>query len=321
MENLNGVNLGGWLVLEKWITPSLFEKTKAEDEYSFCKELGPMAESIIEKHRDNYINLKDFKGLNRKGINAVRIPVPYWLFEKQRPYIEGEKYLDIAFDWAKKTDIKILIDLHTVKGGQNGFDHGGKKDQLDWPDNKFYTQQTVCTLEKIAKKYGRHSNFLGLGLLNEPHWDIKVKTLEDFYLEANKKIRPYISKNSWVVISDSFRYNDFINFAIKNKFVLDTHIYRCFTKKDKKKSIDQITTEMKKNITPLFEKYGDHVIVGEWSLGIDPNSLRELDTEVKKIAIEKYGKVQKEIYSKTLGNFFWTYKTESMYGWGFRSLP
>ena len=37
---LRGVNLGGWLVLEKWITPSLFEGLKATDETSYCVELG-----------------------------------------------------------------------------------------------------------------------------------------------------------------------------------------------------------------------------------------------------------------------------------------
>ena len=33
---LRGVNLGGWLVLEKWMTPSLFDGTAAADETYFC---------------------------------------------------------------------------------------------------------------------------------------------------------------------------------------------------------------------------------------------------------------------------------------------
>lgn len=37
---LRGVNLGGWLVLEKWITPSLFAGLRATDETSYCVELG-----------------------------------------------------------------------------------------------------------------------------------------------------------------------------------------------------------------------------------------------------------------------------------------
>lgn len=30
---IKGVNLGNWLVLEKWMNPALFEGTTAEDEY------------------------------------------------------------------------------------------------------------------------------------------------------------------------------------------------------------------------------------------------------------------------------------------------
>ena len=30
---VKGVNLGNWLVLEKWMNPALFEGTTAEDEY------------------------------------------------------------------------------------------------------------------------------------------------------------------------------------------------------------------------------------------------------------------------------------------------
>ena len=37
-EKLKGVNLGGWLVLEKWITPSLFDGTNAVDEFHLHKE-------------------------------------------------------------------------------------------------------------------------------------------------------------------------------------------------------------------------------------------------------------------------------------------
>jgi len=35
-----GVNTGGWLVLEKWMTPSLFEGLSATDETTWCAELG-----------------------------------------------------------------------------------------------------------------------------------------------------------------------------------------------------------------------------------------------------------------------------------------
>ena len=47
-NQIRGVNLGGWMVLEPWITPSLFyqflggdETDTAMDHYSFCEKLGP----------------------------------------------------------------------------------------------------------------------------------------------------------------------------------------------------------------------------------------------------------------------------------------
>ena len=37
---VKGVNLGNWLVLEKWMSPSLFEGTTAEDEYYLPTQLS-----------------------------------------------------------------------------------------------------------------------------------------------------------------------------------------------------------------------------------------------------------------------------------------
>ena len=37
---VKGVNLGNWLVLEKWMSPALFEGTAAEDEYNLPRQLS-----------------------------------------------------------------------------------------------------------------------------------------------------------------------------------------------------------------------------------------------------------------------------------------
>ena len=37
---VKGVNLGNWLVLEKWMSPSLFDGTTAEDEYYLPTQLS-----------------------------------------------------------------------------------------------------------------------------------------------------------------------------------------------------------------------------------------------------------------------------------------
>ena len=42
-SKLRGVNLGGWLVLEKWMVPDVYRGTDAPDEYSLCLALGDEA--------------------------------------------------------------------------------------------------------------------------------------------------------------------------------------------------------------------------------------------------------------------------------------
>ena len=40
---IKGVNLGNWLVLEKWMSPSLFAGTEAEDETQLSGDLADVA--------------------------------------------------------------------------------------------------------------------------------------------------------------------------------------------------------------------------------------------------------------------------------------
>jgi glucan 1,3-beta-glucosidase len=51
---IKGVNLGNWLVLEKWMSPGLFAGTEAEDETQLCCDLADVAERLTA-HRDSYI--------------------------------------------------------------------------------------------------------------------------------------------------------------------------------------------------------------------------------------------------------------------------
>lgn len=103
METIRGVNLGGWLVLERWIAENLFFGVNALDETYLGLELGP--ERLRERlrvHRDEFITERDFEDMAVKGFNAVRIPVPFFLFEDAGPYVHCYEYLDKAFDWAEK---------------------------------------------------------------------------------------------------------------------------------------------------------------------------------------------------------------------------
>ncbi|KAJ7701216.1 glycoside hydrolase superfamily [Mycena rosella] len=118
-EKVRGVNLGGWLVLEPWITPSLFDNTgnpKIIDEWTFVLLQGRgAATTVLSNHRDTWITESDFAAIKAAGLNHVRLPIGYWAFEvgPGEPYILGKlPYLNKAITWATNHELKLIIDLH-----------------------------------------------------------------------------------------------------------------------------------------------------------------------------------------------------------------
>lgn len=59
----------------------------------------------LQRHRNSFITIEDFKFLYRHGINAVRIPVGWWIaFDPNppAPFVGGAlEALDNAFSWAQ----------------------------------------------------------------------------------------------------------------------------------------------------------------------------------------------------------------------------
>jgi glucan 1,3-beta-glucosidase len=133
LNKLHGVNLGGWLVLEKWIKPRLFAGEQAIDEYTLCQALGKdKAAKLLQQHRETWITADDFKWLAVHGINSFRLPVGYRVAEENPPCVTGLETMDWAFRMAKANGLSFLLDLHGVPGSQNGWDHSGRQGSLGW---------------------------------------------------------------------------------------------------------------------------------------------------------------------------------------------
>jgi glucan 1,3-beta-glucosidase len=117
-EKVRGVNLGGWLVLEPWITPSIFDQAGdgAIDEWSLCATLGLDAcYATLQQHWSSFITADDFAQIAAAGMNHVRIPVGYWAvgIMEGDPYVNGQlDYLDQAVGWARAANLKVIVDLH-----------------------------------------------------------------------------------------------------------------------------------------------------------------------------------------------------------------
>lgn len=252
MKKMKGVNLGNWLVLEKWMLPELFEGTGAEDEVWLNRKMNPAElKEKMKEHRDTFITEQDFAFIKEQGIWLLRIPVPYFIFGDQPPFNGCVEYLDKAFDWAEKYGLQILIDLHTVPGSQNGYDNGGLTGVCKWCKNPEEVEFALTVLERLAKRYGQREGLYGIEVLNEPISFLVYATapstgkavdkeeakgsgyvplpfLENFYRNAYRRLRKILPENKTIVFHDGFRLRHWGKFFRKEhmkKVVLDTHIY------------------------------------------------------------------------------------------------
>ena len=135
-----GVNLGGWLILEPWITPSMFypflcaggrcppDQPPVIDERSFCARLGTAeARRRLEALRTSWVTEQTFASIAAAGLNTVRIPFGYWVFGDTDlcPGVSSIHHLDDGVRWAEAHHLRVVLDLHGVPPTQNGMDHSG----------------------------------------------------------------------------------------------------------------------------------------------------------------------------------------------------
>ena len=70
-QKVRGVNLGGWLVLEPWITPSMFDDTGNDaivDEWTFCQlQSRSTAEAALQQHWSTFYSEADFAAIAAAG--------------------------------------------------------------------------------------------------------------------------------------------------------------------------------------------------------------------------------------------------------------
>ncbi len=320
---LRGVNLGGWLVLEKWMVPSVYRGCEASDEYGLSLALGSKAESRLNQHREKFITAEDFKWIKNRGLNAIRLPVGYWTLEGPKPYVTAEDFLDFAFEQASQNGLKVLLDLHGAPGSQNGWDHSGRSGGIGWDKNPDNIRETVRVLAGFAQKFGSHPALFGIELLNEPSTQIPIQTLKEFYIEAYSQIRKHAGEQVAVVFHDSFRAMDWKNFMKAPDFsnvIMDTHLYQLFTKDDARRTAqEQIAFALNRKFT-LEEMQAEELptLVGEWSLGLPESSAKNLSLFQGDLLHGAFADAQLLSFENSRGWFFWSYKTESDSEWNFR---
>jgi len=325
VDSIHGVNLGGWFVLEGWMTPDLFEGVNGSDETVFMEQ-KLNAEEVIEEHWNTFIVEDDFIWLKEHGIEYIRLPIPWWLFG-DGIYHESVLYIDRAMLWAEEYDIKVLLDLHAAPGCQNGFDNGGIAGVLEWekPEN---VAKTIEILGKITEHFSSFDSLWGIEVLNEPGWGVNMAILQSFYLDSYDIIRSH-NNSIYIGFHDGFRNydNTWKTFFMNNEFTnvfFDIHLYQVFGNDwgnyDILDHVDFVHNEQKNTIS----NYGGivDIIIGEWSLGLQGNVYEGLTPASIKDVKMAFANAQFNEYDKSFGWFFWNYKidADSHLEWDFRRL-
>ncbi|RYO96449.1 hypothetical protein DL766_003954 [Monosporascus sp. MC13-8B] len=358
-DKIRGVNLGGWLLLEPWITPFIFEATPDEvvDEFTYTEVLGPAeAKTRLEEHWSSWITESDFGEIASKGLNFVRIPIGYWSVTPLDgdPYVQGAyQWLGRALEWAQGANLKVMIDLHGAPLSQNGLDNSGRRGPVQWgQDNSVDT--TLNALNKIRDDFASHPAVAAIQLLNEPMGpQLDMNMVRQFMTEGYNNLQ---GSNVAVAVHDAFQgvtsWNDWG--ADMPSLVLDTHHYQVF--ESGTLQLDAVGHAAAAcGFGDLMATANKVTISGEWSgamtdcakwlngrgvgarydgtfnfNGQTSQRIGSCDgkysgtvdqlSEADRANIRRFIHAQMVAYEKADGWIFWTWKTESAPEWDFRML-
>lgn len=130
-----GVNLGGWL---------------SQCDYS-------------DDRLDNFIKSEDFDRIASWGLDHVRLPIDFNIFELVGGEERGFGYIDFALGNCRRCGLNIIIDLHKTKGFS--FDDGEREEGFF--ESEELQENFYRLWESIAKRYGGDPEHIAFELLNE----------------------------------------------------------------------------------------------------------------------------------------------------------
>ena len=311
--SLRGVNLGGWLVEEIWLSPWI-NKERADapevirDHSSLWRQLsksvGPTAMlRIRDAWRDNWIQASDFVTIKRMGFNHVRLPFLDRLLNEPN----GMERLRWAVREAAKNGLYVVLDLHGAPGGQSTEHHTGeeKRNRL-WFDVENITRlEDIWT--KLGREFGNNNTVAAFDLMNEPTGTPNTAMLHLVYDRVIRAVRK-VAPTKVVLVDDGYRGFETTphpNLANWTNVAFSLHFYNF----DAKKTDDHVSS-LRSRLPKLKELQGGRqapIYAGEFNL--EPfNSATSMS--------EFVGEFNKAGWSWAL----WTYKvapaTGSLDDWG-----
>lgn len=153
-----GLNLGGWI--------------------SQCP--------VRKEYQDAFITEKDFETLREIGVDHIRLPYDYNLFETEdgEDLDYGWGYMDNAVAWARKYGINVLIDMHRAYG----YRFQDYKTSFAFFEDAVIQERFFKLWDKVSARYGKEKN-VAFGLLNEIVSKDVTESWNNIAKKAIKRIR------------------------------------------------------------------------------------------------------------------------------------
>ncbi|XP_074262981.1 putative glucan 1,3-beta-glucosidase A isoform X2 [Silene latifolia] len=301
--------------------PSVFVMTilngSLHGEYQVTNGYGPdKAPQVMMDHWNTFIVEDDFRFISENGLNAVRIPVGWWIASDPtppKPFVGGSlAALDNAFIWAQKYGIKVIIDLHAAPGSQNGDEHSGSRDgSLEWGKTDQTIQQSVDAIEFLTARYAQNTQLYAVELINEPQSSgVALETLKDYYQAGYNAVRKH-SSSAFVIMSNRlgggvdpkelFRLASNLQLT-----VIDVHYYNLysdmFNTMTPQQNIDYVNQNRSSDLSYITTSDGPLTFVGEWVAEWVARDATEGD-------LKNYANAQLQVYGgASFGWAYWTLK-------------
>ncbi|CAL9080566.1 unnamed protein product [Musa textilis] len=233
---------------------------------------------FLQEHWNTFITEDDFKFISGTELNAVRIPVGWWIASDPNPpspFVGGSlRALDNAFTWADKYNLKVIIDLHAAPGSQNGYEHSASRDgSIEWGTTDSTIDQTVAVIEFLAARlwYAQRQSLLAVELLNEPRASgVPLDTLKKYYRVGYDAVRKF-TNSAYVIMSNrlSGSNTELLQFASGlSRSVVDVHYYNLYDKifngMTVQQNIDYVNNNRSSDLNTIITANGPLVFVGEW---------------------------------------------------------
>lgn len=328
---LHGVNLAGWLSLEPWVTPELFAGSGALGEQDLMQVLGmELYQELIVEHREAFITEEDFELIARRGFNAVRLPVPWYVFGKEGPepgpYVGCIERVDAAFEWAAKHRIDLLLALMISPGAR------GEEYALTSAEHG-HRDEILSVLTALARRYAEERALFGIAAAHEPVAQhrkglfgitegVPLHVLRNYYRDAYEAIRAGAGDRPCVVLPDAGVPGAWKSFMARRRYHnvwLDCHLYHYDEHVDATGPAGAATLVKRSQETlDKARKSGLPVMVGAWSAALP--FADSLMTPEGRIALERvYCAEQIASFEELPAWFFQTWKTNGhLSGWDSR---